>query len=275
MTYFAGVVLHNQIAVLADRRFIHSFHLWGMDINFLFDPDRPKWEGNALPERTFFISSGNGAPATDFLDMAIRDLAARDFTVSDLRSLKKGFTKTGSLIWSKREPEIFDLYVNKMKLPPESVNCEMLFGGLDSEGSPFLMIFESWNSFDGNILIYPGEFYALQEEPERQKEVKKLVRVFLRRIKDTLKGGLLGTGMESLSVSGEGELLERELAKEMLPEIITFVSKYNKYVSPRGDMLIIHRGGREVFGFNVEDCIKGIRIDSVHGEPFKMPSGSV
>ena len=222
MSFFFGTILEKQVLLAGDR-----MNYDGHDKTTIGPSKIHKINNSIFP-----VWGGNLFAGNEILKI-IRDLCLGSIKLWELEGNRgRDISKLALSFWKEKvlkDPEAITEYKDKGRL----LSLNILLGGLDSEDHPFLgNLFDAGN-FEIQFYKRPGISVISPNTPEIIEWVRGKMREFLT------------------VAMGESEEKQRELAKQMLPGIIGYVSQHDKFVSSAGDLFFIHGGGSELFTFGV------------------------
>jgi hypothetical protein len=228
MSFFFGTILEKQVLLASDRMYYYG------DEVIIGHSKIHKIN------KSTFLTFGGDSFAGDEIFKIIRDLCPGPIKLWELEgSLRRCISKQALSFWTERvlgNSEIVTFHKER-DLPLAS---NILFGGLDLGDHPFLASLFDGGSFEIQVYTRPAVSFISANSPDVRPNGPEVTEEVRKKIREFLKVAM-----------GESEKRQRELAKQMLPGIIGYVSQHDKFVSSAGDLIFIHGGGSELFTFGM------------------------
>lgn len=219
MTLFFGTILEKQVLLASDS-------MWYDGEKKRKDPFKIERVNNS----TFLVSGGN-IFASDGITKIVRDLCTRPINLWELEGKRgRDISRLALLFWKKEiigNPEIVAYWEKTGRL----LSVNILFGGIDEGGRPFLANLFDTGNFEIQVHTRAGVSVISPNSPEVVEGVRGRIRKYL-----------------TVAI-GKSEVEQMELAKKMLPGIFEYVSLKDEFVSVEGNGLFIHRSRIESFTF--------------------------
>ncbi|MGD0915074.1 MAG: hypothetical protein ABSB22_01340 [Thermodesulfobacteriota bacterium] len=222
MSFYLGLILKELVGIVSDRTILDPA-TGGKDVS------RPRF--SKVNEHTFFIPAGLmkfAEPAYNCLREIFGDLPL------DLRKTCDYETAFSEKVGSQyREIKSRAIgYLGERGIDIQYARFDSLLAGISSAGVLYIINLSDTKQFSFEAFTRPFTSLTIGAESEKARK------------------GLNGSMSQFMAaVAKEPLIRQRALVKKFLLAVVDFVSKYSDVVSVEGDLILIEKGGSEIYTF--------------------------